>query len=411
MKKMFSAKLFWIVAWGTGGLLALFLLVGLPLVLLSPWQAGDGITLDSANERGSLGYTPTPFPFATPMPSAVKQLPDTGSGVARGIDAAPPVQAGASTGVPSLNTTQRQVISTASVSMEVESVQNAVTQVRSISEGLGGFVEALSGSGKGESQQANLTVRVPHDSFFTALDRIKALGDVINESAGSQDVTEQYIDLDARLKSAKTAEGSLLSLLGKVSNVSDVLTIERELSRVRSEIERLQGQLNFLQRRVDLSSISVNLTGPSVIVGQPPAAFLAVETSKVSQSADAVKSFVSSLKGVVESSSFSMRDGSRTAHLVLRVFPKDFQTVLNDVEARGNVISKDVQEGSASDAEKTQQPKDPNSRIEVTILEKPGFWTAGHIVAITAPVGGTLLAGLLALAIFMLIKSRKRKAA
>ena len=145
-----------------------------------------------------------------------------------------------------LEISQRKVISVASVSIEVEVVEAAVTEVRVIAESLGGFVEQLSSSGEPDRQQAHVTVRVPQAQFFTALERIDALGEVQSRTVGSEDVSEQFIDLEARLKSSLREEQSFLSLLGRTETVGEILTIERELSRVRSEIERLQGRLNFL---------------------------------------------------------------------------------------------------------------------------------------------------------------------
>ena len=88
------------------------------------------------------------------------------------------------------------------------------------------------------------------------------VGKVQSKNLGSEDVSERFIDLQARLKSSLREEKSLLSLVGRTRTVSEVLAIERELTRVRSDIERFQGQLNFLERRIDLASITVSLSSP-----------------------------------------------------------------------------------------------------------------------------------------------------
>ncbi|MDP6550399.1 MAG: DUF4349 domain-containing protein, partial [Dehalococcoidia bacterium] len=95
-----------------------------------------------------------------------------------------------------LETSQRMVISTASISIEVETVQTAVAEVRVIAESLGGFVEHLDSSGGTERQRATMTVRVPQGQFFPAMERIEALGNVQSRNVGSEDVTEQFIDLE-----------------------------------------------------------------------------------------------------------------------------------------------------------------------------------------------------------------------
>ena len=93
------------------------------------------------------------------------------------------------------------------------------------------------------------------------------MGKVQSKNLGSDDVSERFIDLQVRLKSSLREEESLLSLLGRTSTVSEVLAIERELTRVRSDIERFQGQLNFLERRIDLATITVSLLSPNGHLG------------------------------------------------------------------------------------------------------------------------------------------------
>ena len=88
------------------------------------------------------------------------------------------------------------------------------------------------------------------------------MGKVQSKNLGSEDVSERFIDLQARLKSSLREDESLLSLLDRTSTVIEVLAIERELTRVRLDIERLQGQVNFLERRIDLATITVSLSSP-----------------------------------------------------------------------------------------------------------------------------------------------------
>ena len=307
-----------------------------------------------------------------------------------------------------LETAQRKVISTAFVSLEVEVVPSAVAEVRAIAEGLGGFVEQQSRSGGPNSQQANMTVRVPQAQFFTALERIEALGEVRDQSVGSEDVTERFIDLEARLKSATREEQSLLSLLDKVRTVGDIISIERELSRVRSEIERLQGQLNFLERRVDLATIVVSLFSPREDF-QPPSGSLTVEVSKVAGSADAIKALIASMDGVVDRSLISIQDENETAFLSLRVFPLDFQRAMISIEGQGKIQSKQLQEGKTPEGKEAKQPKEPNARIEVSLVEKSGGWTTGLIIAVAAPSGGVVLAALLGFLFYVTFRAGRRK--
>ena len=219
-------------------------------------DSGESSVQMSIGSQGAPGRAGFARPAATAAPAAM---------------AAPraPSQEGSQASASALQTVQRKVISSASVSLEVEDVQESTVQVRVIAESLGGFVEQLSSFGGTERQRANMTIRVLQDQFFSALERIEALGKVQSRNIGSEDVSEQFIDLEARLKSALSEEESLLKLLGRAGAVSEILAIERELARVRSEIERFQGQLNFLERRGDLATIKVDFSSPALCAGEP----------------------------------------------------------------------------------------------------------------------------------------------
>ena len=268
------------------------------------------------------------------------------------------------------------------MSVQVADVSTAAARVRAIAEGVGGFVEQLSSNGVGEFQQSTLTVRVPQAEFFSVFEQIKALGEVQNENAGSVDVTEQFIDLEARLKSAQREELSLLSLLDRANVISEILTIERELTRIRGELERLQGQLNFLERRVDLATITVFLTPPQKDNGQAPSGSLTVESSDVSGSVDTIKAVVAQVDGEVDRVFTSTQDGRQRALMTVRVFAKDFGLLVAAVEDQGGLVSKAVQEGKAGDTESDE----PGARLDITFQEKESS-TLGRNLAIFAPLG------------------------
>ena len=259
--------------------------VGISLILVA---CGGGGTENSLDGRAPVSEEPkcgsaSGTPTATPAPAVIRApavMPTPATVFASESSLVLPVPAKVVLEsdsfqpqvLSSLEVTQRKIISNASIAVEVEVVQTAITEVRTIAESLGGFVEHLSSSGSPEHQRATMTIRVPQDQFFSALERIETLGEVQSQSVGSEDVSEQFIDLEARLKSSLREEQSLLSLLEKTEGVGEILAIERELSRIRSEIERLQGQLNFLERRVDLATIGVTLIPPREEFVEPPSA-------------------------------------------------------------------------------------------------------------------------------------------
>ena len=302
-----------------------------------------------------------------------------------------------------LEIAERKIISVASLSVEVEVVQEAVTQVRVIAESLGGFVEQMSTYGGAESQRANMTIRVPQEQFFTALDRIAILGEVQSQNVGSEDVSEQFIDLEARLRSSLREEQSLLSLLEKAEMVSEILTIERELSRVRSEIERFQGQLNFLERRVDLATISVSLFPPEEKLAVPPSASLTVEASDVAGSVEQVKALVSNLDGVMDNVFLTVRDGEETAIMSLRVFTPNFEQAMTSIENQGKVKSKELREGTPAVDGGEKTPEEPDARIDVTFVEKERVPVVGLII------GGVILAVALGTSFYLAYRAGRRR--
>lgn len=300
-------------------------------------------------------------------------------------------------GARTLATIQRQIISQGSVSVEVPDVATASARVRAIAEGVGGFVEQLSSSGVDEFQQSTLTVRVPQDEFFSIFEEIKALGKVQNENAGSEDVTERFIDLEARLKSAQREEASLLSLLDRAENVSEILIIERELSRVRTELEQVQGQLNFLERRVDLATITVFLSPPQRNDAQAPSGSLSVETADVSDSVAAVKAIVSQVNGKVDQVFTSVQDGRQRANMTVRVFSDDFNLLVAAVEDQGGLVSKEIREGREGDPISPRTDSDePNARLDI-VFEAEESSNLGRDLAIYIPLGSLGLLVLLAL--------------
>ena len=246
-------------------------------------------------------------------------------------------------------------------------LEPAISQIRAIAEGLGGFVEQLSSSGDAERQHANITVRILQKDFYTAVERIEALGKVTGQNMRRQEVSEQYIDLRARLKSVQTQEASYLTLLSKARLVNDILTIERELTRVWAEVERLQGQLAYMDKRIALASIYVSLAPPAKETVTPPAAGLTITVRDVSRASSEAKAMVSVLQGVIESCSFTVKNGQQSVTIVFRVFPADFDKALPGLEGKGRVESKDIREGGAVPPG-TPKVEKPDARFQVNIV-------------------------------------------
>jgi hypothetical protein len=332
-----------------------------------------------------------PGAFASDMQVFSKVESESSQGSSQGLEAA-----------------ERKVISTAFMTIEVALVDAATTQVRDIAENLGGFLENLSSSGVEEGQQANMTVRVPQAQFSSAVDQIELIGKVQSKNLGSEDVSERFIDLQARLKSSLREEESLLSLLGRTSTVSEVLTIERELTRVRSDIERFQGQLNFLERRIDLATITVSLTSPHRSSGQPPSALLKIEVNGVTDHVEAVKALIASSDGVVDSVLVSLREGKESGVMTVHVFSDDFDATMDFLEDQGKVRSKDLEEGKPADDGANDPEEKPRARIDLTFVQDTNSVNIGLMVAIAAPIGALALGVILGIGFFGVVRRSSR---
>lgn len=104
-----------------------------------------------------------------------------------------------------------------------------------------------------------IQVRVPSKDFRGAMRKMEQLGEVVQRSVQAEDVSEEYNDLDVRLKSMRATRERLADFLKQAKNIDEVLRLEQELSRLNGEIDRIEGRMHFLGARVAFSSVTVNL--------------------------------------------------------------------------------------------------------------------------------------------------------
>jgi hypothetical protein len=122
----------------------------------------------------------------------------------------------------------------------------------------GGFVLSTS-IGGGEARFGTIVIRVPARSFERVLTDLEGLGEVRSENVTGQDVTQEFIDLEARLRNSRSQEAVLLRLMDKASTVTDTIRVQGELQAVQLEIERLTGQLRYLEDQTSLGTLTVSL--------------------------------------------------------------------------------------------------------------------------------------------------------
>ncbi|MCY4071953.1 MAG: DUF4349 domain-containing protein [Chloroflexi bacterium] len=169
---------------------------------------------------------------------------------------------------------RRQTLASANVSLIVADAETALEDIEQITTDLGGYVADVDVSNgrydETEALRGSMTLRVPSDSLDDAVDQIQALATVVNNlKVNRQDVTDQYSDLDARLRNLRATEAELLALLTEVrqkpnAKVEDILAVHRSLTQIREEIETLQGRKNLLDNQIEFSTVKVELIPDSV---------------------------------------------------------------------------------------------------------------------------------------------------
>ncbi len=186
---------------------------------------------------------------------------------------------------------ERKIISNAYLQMEVKSAESAVNKMTNITRAHGGFISSSSLSNIGGRNNGQVTLRVPQTDLYPAIEEIEALGKVGSKQVSGQDVTGEFIDLDARLGNLKKQELRLQEILKTAVTVKDVLEVEHELERVRGEIERLTGRLNFLNQSVEMSTIMVSAV--------EPASFISDGSGVAETLRQAAGGFIESLRSII----------------------------------------------------------------------------------------------------------------
>ncbi|MFD1598831.1 DUF4349 domain-containing protein [Halobellus rarus] len=207
------------------------------------YEQATGVEADRAQEA-------TPAPTGEPR----EQASDGGSGGAG--DASGDV----------VNTDERAIIRTGTVAVEVDDYESAQSALTSTVEGYGGYV---SDSRQDRRQIGNdtwvrgeLVLRVPSEHFDALVNDTRGLGEVQTVEVNSRDVTDQLVDIEARLENLRAERDRLRELYDQANTTEDVLAVQRELSDVQGEIERLEARQQSLENQVAYSTLTVRLEEP-----------------------------------------------------------------------------------------------------------------------------------------------------
>jgi len=169
------------------------------------------------------------------------------------------------------SSTERMITRNANLTIVVSDAVLSVEEIGQMAKDMQGYVVssnlyvATYGEAAASAQYASITIRVPSDKLDEALSLLKADAvEVRNESVSGQDITQEYIDNESRLRNLEAAEEQLLDIMETATDTENVLDVFAELTRIRGDIEVIRGRLQYLQQSADTSSISIELI-PDVV--------------------------------------------------------------------------------------------------------------------------------------------------
>jgi len=156
--------------------------------------------------------------------------------------------------------TDRKLVRTAALELTVKSPAAAAEQIRTLAESIGGYLESAAIGGTREAPVASITIRVPATHFEDAKASIRILAArVDSEKTDAQDVTRQYVDMEARLRNLRAEEGQYLTIMKSAYKVEDLLSVSQKVSEVRGAIEQQQVEFQTLSKQVETVAITVSL--------------------------------------------------------------------------------------------------------------------------------------------------------
>lgn len=211
--------------------------------------------MDESESTGAAGPPPMPAPAdAAPGAQTVTLMPprEPSPALAKSaLQAKPPVQTGTSSAAQAQQAAPHvsdMLIYTAAITMAVYQVEPGLEAVERVAREVGGYLAQRS--------DVAITIRVPRARFDEALHRVEASGDVLHREVSAEDVTDQYVEIETRLKNARSMRDRLEQLLAR-AGVKEAIEIEKELGRVTGEIESMEGKLKVLRDKIAYSTITV----------------------------------------------------------------------------------------------------------------------------------------------------------
>ena len=224
---------------------------GAALVLLVLGACGSGGSDDSSGATGGAGSDGGPAVAAEPAPYSYEEA-------AQEAAAGPTGGGQRAATLPSIGPS---VIKTAEIRLEVAegNLEDAIRSATAAAGRYGGFVLSTRVSGD-ERLSGHVVIRVPSTRFEAALTDVSELGETVGETIAGEDVGEEFVDLEARLRNLEAQEAVMLRLMQRAGTVGATIRVQNQLSGIQLEIERIEGRLRFLRDQTELATIGIDLT-------------------------------------------------------------------------------------------------------------------------------------------------------
>lgn len=258
-------------------------------------SGGAGVAMDGYGYSGA-GSVGAPAPDENLVGAEKDAARSSGSGaIAAGVD--------------------KLIVINKTVRIETADVDASIDKIRELADRDGGDIASMQIStstdepiypqpidGKGEyygvdtstQLRAYVTVRVPSAKYSTFVADVMKLGKVLYQAESSDDVTQQHVDMAARLENMKAEQSRLRELFKKASKVSDMLAIEQELTRVQGEIESMQAQLSYLEDQAAMATVTIELKEPTPVVSPS-----GIDWGTRTAFTDGVRAFVNTMNGLI----------------------------------------------------------------------------------------------------------------
>ena len=242
-------------------------------------------------DKGFKAFPATVAPAQTAQAETAAK--ETGTGVAAMNYAAKP----SSVETPAPELANRKLIRNATAELEIVNFDDAVQKITAFANEEHGYVATTDSQKQANGKlRGQIVVKVLPENLDRFLQKIRGLGELKNQTLGTEDVTKAYFDTDARLKNARVMEQRLIDMLKtKTGKVSDLLQVEKQLGRVREDIEKMQGELKYWDSQVQFATVTISLAEKDM---EEPAAFLIKERAQLSLYAPDVEKIYNDIKAL-----------------------------------------------------------------------------------------------------------------